>query len=57
MVHQQFPKMITVLLSGQSNNAAIERTRGNANLHAYIPKLWDEATLLRGIMSGLGVMA
>ncbi|WNZ22459.1 response regulator [Leptolyngbya sp. NK1-12] len=52
-VHQRFPKIVTVLLSGQVDEAAIENARQFANLHAYIPKPWDEATLIGIIRSGL----
>ncbi len=52
-VHQRFPKIITVLLSGQADEAAIENARQHASLHAYIPKPWDEATLIDVIRSGL----
>jgi CheY-like chemotaxis protein len=52
-VHQRFPKIVTVLLSGQADEAAIENARRLANLYAYIPKPWDEATLIGIIQSGL----
>lgn len=52
-VHQRFPKIVTVLLSGQADEAAIENARQYANLHAYIPKPWDEITLIGVIQSGL----
>jgi CheY-like chemotaxis protein len=48
-VRQDFPDIVTVLLSGQADESAIE----NANLHAYIPKPWDEKTLIDVIKSGL----
>ncbi|MBF2076270.1 MAG: response regulator [Synechococcales cyanobacterium C42_A2020_086] len=56
-VHQRFPKIITVPPSGQSNNTATERVHRDANLHAHSPKLWNEATLIGVITSGLGVRA
>jgi CheY-like chemotaxis protein len=52
-VHQRFPKIVTILLSGQADEAAIQHAYGIAKLHAYIPKPWDEATLIRVIQSGL----
>jgi CheY-like chemotaxis protein len=52
-VHQRLPEVITVLLSGQADPAAIERARLEANLFAYLAKPWDEATLLQTIQSGL----
>jgi CheY-like chemotaxis protein len=50
-VHQRFPDIVTVLLTGQADEAAIERTRQYANLYSYIPKPWDEATLIGVIRS------
>lgn len=55
-VHRRFPQIVTVLLSGQADEAAIENARRFANLHAYIPKPWDEATLISVIQSGLEQM-
>lgn len=52
-VHKRFPKIVTVLLSGQANEEAIENARKHANLHAYIPKPWDEQSLIEVIRSGL----
>jgi CheY-like chemotaxis protein len=52
-VHKRFPDIVTVLLSGQADEAAIERAKVHANLHAYIPKPWDEETLINIIKSGL----
>jgi CheY-like chemotaxis protein len=52
-VHQRFPDIVTVLLTGQANEAAIERARQQANLHAYIAKPWTEETLIGIIKSGL----
>lgn len=52
-VHQRFPKIVTVLLSGQADEAAIQHAYQIAKLHAYIPKPWDEATLIGVIQSGL----
>jgi CheY-like chemotaxis protein len=50
-VHQRFPDIVTVLLTGQADEAAIERTRQYANLYSYIPKPWDETTLIGVIRS------
>jgi CheY-like chemotaxis protein len=52
-VHQRFPEIITVLLSGQADTAAIERAYQNANLHAYLSKPWKEVTLIETIQSGM----
>jgi CheY-like chemotaxis protein len=52
-VHQQFPDIVTVLLTGQADEEAIARTRKYANLHRYIPKPWDEESLIEALRSGL----
>jgi len=52
-VHQRFPNIVKVLLTGQANEEAIERARKYANLHRYLPKPWDEATLIEVLESGL----
>lgn len=52
-VKQQFPEIVTVLLTGQADENAIERTRKYANLHGYIPKPWAEDTLIEVLKSGL----
>ncbi|AFZ20443.1 response regulator [Allocoleopsis franciscana] len=54
-VHQQFPDVVTVMLTGQADESAIERARQYANLHRYIPKPWDESTLIEVLESGLEV--
>ncbi len=55
-IHQRFPNSIKVLLTGQADEEAIERTQKYANLHRYIPKPWDEATLIEALKSGLEAM-
>jgi CheY-like chemotaxis protein len=52
-VHQRFPQIITVLLTGHADAAAVEHTRQHANLHAFIPKPWSEEILVQVIESGL----
>lgn len=52
-VHQKFPKIVTVLLSGQADEAAVENARQVANLYAYIAKPWEEDRLISVIRSGL----
>jgi len=52
-VHQRFPKIVTVLLTGQADESAIERARQQANLYACIIKPWNETDLIHIIQSGL----
>lgn len=52
-VHKRFPNIVTVMLSGQADKSAIERSREGAALHSFISKPWDELTLISAIQSGL----
>lgn len=52
-VHQRFPNIVTVMLTGQADEAAIERTRQAANLHACLYKPWSETELVQTISSAL----
>ena len=52
-VHQQFPNIVKVMLTGQASAEAIERTRQQANLHRYLAKPWSESTFIEIIESAL----
>ena len=52
-VHDKFPRLITVMLTGQADEEAIERTKEQANLHAYLSKPWTEEELSKIITSAL----
>jgi CheY-like chemotaxis protein len=52
-IHQRFPKLITVMLTGQADESAIERAREHANLHACLHKPWTEQELTQIITSAL----
>jgi CheY-like chemotaxis protein len=52
-VHKRFPKTVKILLTGQADEAAIERAKSQANLHRYLPKPWDKEDLIECIKSGL----
>jgi len=52
-VHQRFPNLITIMLTGQADEAAIEQSRQKANLHACLHKPWTEAELSRIITSAM----
>jgi CheY-like chemotaxis protein len=52
-VHQRFPDIVTVMLTGHADEAAIERARQKANLFACITKPWSEENLIEVIKSGL----
>ena len=52
-VHQQFPQLITMMLTGQAEEAAIERAKKDANLYACLQKPWTEKELYQTIASAL----
>ncbi|MGL5833100.1 MAG: response regulator [Waterburya sp.] len=52
-IHQRFPKLITVMLTGQADEEAISRAKEHANLHACLHKPWTENELTQIITSAL----
>jgi response regulator RpfG family c-di-GMP phosphodiesterase len=52
-VHQKFPNVVKILLTGQADKKAIERATKEANLHRYIAKPWEQQELIESIESGL----
>jgi CheY-like chemotaxis protein len=52
-IHKQYPQIVTVLLTGQADKEAIERTKTEANLHAFLQKPWKNQELIEAIKSGL----
>jgi CheY-like chemotaxis protein len=52
-VHQKFPKIIKVILTGQADDEAIERAKREANLYRCLRKPWQTEELIETIRSGL----
>ena len=52
-IHQRFPKLVTVMLSGQADETAIERAKKEANLHACLYKPWTENELTQIITTAI----
>lgn len=52
-VHQQFPQIIKIMLTGQVDESAIQRTKKQANLLSCLSKPWSEDELLATIKIGL----
>lgn len=53
LVHQRFPKIVKILLTGQADEVAIERAIDRANLHLCLHKPWSEEELIATIKSAL----
>ncbi len=52
-LHQKYPQIVKVLLTGQADNDAIERAKDQANLHRCLSKPWSENDLMETIITGL----
>jgi CheY-like chemotaxis protein len=52
-VHQKYPQIVTVMLTGQADASAIERAQEEANLYRCLHKPWNEEELVQTIQSGL----
>lgn len=52
-IHQRFPRLVTVMLTGQADEAAIERAKQGANLHACLHKPWTEEELRQIIVTAI----
>jgi CheY-like chemotaxis protein len=52
-VHQKFPGIIKILLTGQADDEAVERAKKYANLHCCLRKPWNEELLINTIKAGL----
>ena len=52
-LHYQYPDIVTIMLTGQADEAAIERVKKHANLNAYISKPWEEQHIVSLIQSSL----
>jgi CheY-like chemotaxis protein len=55
-VHQKFPRVVKILLTGQADESAIERAKNEANLHRCLSKPWTEEELIETIKSGLATL-
>lgn len=52
-VHQEFPNIIKIMLTGQANEEAIARAKEEANIHSCLYKPWAEEELIQTIQSAL----
>ncbi len=54
LVHQKFPNITKIMLTGQADETAINRAREYANLYCCISKPWDEEYLIERVGMALG---
>ena len=52
-VNQKYPDIVSIMLTGQAEETAIDRVRREANLHACLRKPWTEAELVTTIETAL----
>lgn len=52
-VHSRFPEIVTILLTGQADEDAIDRAKREANLHSCIRKPWKENELTQTLKTAL----
>lgn len=55
-VHQKYPSIVKVMLTGQADEAAIERAYKEANLFKLLRKPWEKEELVKTINDGLKTM-
>lgn len=51
--HKRFPYVIKIMLSGQADEEAIQRSRDHGGLHEFIVKPWEAGELIASINNGL----
>jgi len=54
-VHEKFPQIVKVMLTGQADPSAVERAKTNANLFQLLHKPWQEDELIATIQKGLNL--
>ncbi len=52
-IHKKYPRIITIMLTGQADQEAVDRAINQASLHTYLYKPWDSKELIEAIKSGL----
>lgn len=52
-VHENYPNIIKVMLTGQADENAIQKAKEQANLYACLHKPWDNEVLVNTIKNGL----
>lgn len=51
-LHEEYPSALTIMLTGQADEEAVDNARQNANLYAYIKKPWKSEDLMEQIQRG-----
>ena len=54
-VHEKFPKIVKIMLTGQADEDAIKRAFDQADLHQCLHKPWSEEELIETIKTALSL--
>ena len=52
-IHQKYPSIIKIMLTGQADKKAVERAKQQASLHTCLYKPWNTHELITAINSGI----
>lgn len=52
-IHQKYPKIVKIMLTGQADEEAITKAKEFADLHSCLYKPWHSQDLIETIKSGL----
>ena len=52
-LHQKFPRIVKIMLTGQAKDEAITKAYKEANLHICLHKPWTEQELIEAIKTGI----
>ena len=54
-VHQRFPDVPMIMLSGQADETAVERAKNEANLFRFVAKPWVKEELMQVVRQAMGM--
>jgi DNA-binding NtrC family response regulator len=52
-MHERYPAMVKIMLTGQADEKAVENAVTHANLHRCLQKPWNVEALVEAITSGM----
>lgn len=55
LVHQKFPNIVKIMLTGQADEEAVNRAFDEAKLHRCLQKPWSESELIETIKTALSL--
>lgn len=55
VLHEKFPNVVTMMLTGQADENAVKNAKKHANLFACLRKPWDKDDLIQNIRKALQI--